>query len=904
MDDAICSSRTILGGPPDSTLDFDYMDELLLDGCWLRTTENSEFLHQSPSISSSLFDPSNLWPSLEPNNDEPSRGPSQKDTQEVEKMSFSLNFHESRGEDSVETQSLSISRSSKQSQNYFIEGSELEGRWGVGPQSNPGPASSVIEKLISALGYIKASKRDRDVLIQIWVPVNIGGRRVLTTYDQPFSLDPSSMRLAGYRNISVRYQFAAEKNSNEFMGLPGRVFLGKVPEWTPDVRFFKRDEYPRVDFAQQYNVSGSLALPVFEQSSQTCLGVIEVVMTTQKMNYHPELESICKALQAVDLRSSEVYNTRNSEGCSGSYQVTIPEILEVLRSACIAHRLPLAQTWVPCIRQGKGGCRHSDENFVNCVSTVDSACYVVDPLVQGFHEACSEHHLFRGQGIVGEAFLMNQPCFSPDVTSIRKTEYPLSHHARMFGLRAAVAIRLRSIETGSDFVLEFFLPADCKDLEEQKKMLRSLSIIIQQVCQSLRVLSNKELEEETILPVREVIVPLGGRPIREKILKVGHTNLERSSRKDSAQIAFCMQAQQGCDVVPLFQMGKPIEVLNEKSSEFWQLQQDPGPKGSAECRGECSTFSEGSFSKLGKAGEKRQTKAEKKITLQVLQQYFAGSLRDAAKSLGVCSTTLKKICRQHGIKRWPSRKLKKVGHSLKKLQHVIDSVHGPPGGFQIGSFYSNFPELASSNLSRTSPFKTPKLNDHLKPSTRPPDDGVCSPQTTTSISTSSSCSQSSSSSHCCFSGAHHPSNWNIPGSDDITVAANSSDDVLKRVRNDSEPYSSNQELAKNSGRVSPEGEFWRVKITYGEEKVQFQLQNSWGFNDLLQEIGRRFSTDDMSRFHLKYLDDDSEWVLLTCDADLEECIDVCRSLSSHTIKISLLQVSHHHPTPLGSSCPP
>lgn len=168
-----------------------------------------------------------------------------------------------------------------------------------------------------------------------------------------------------------------------------------------------------------------------------------------------------------------------------SYQAALPEIREVLRCACETHRLPLAQTWVSCIQQGKVGCWHSDKNNNHCVSTVDDACYIADPDMWGFQEACSEHHLLKGQRVAGEAFLTNQPCFSNDITSLKKTEYPLSHHARMFGLCGAVAIRLRSILTGnSDFVLEFFLPKGCRDPEEQKKMLSSLSIVIQQVSRS------------------------------------------------------------------------------------------------------------------------------------------------------------------------------------------------------------------------------------------------------------------------------------------------------------------------------------------------------------------------------------------------------------------------------------
>ncbi|CAI9786438.1 unnamed protein product [Fraxinus pennsylvanica] len=763
-----------------------------------------------------------------------------------------------------------------------VEGTEENRRLWVGSSTNPTRTISPKKRLVQAIEYLKDSTRDKDVLIQIWVPIKRGGRHVLTTYNQPFSLNSNSKSLAEYRDVSRNYQFAAEEDSKDLIGLPGRVFLNKLPEWTPDVRFFKREEYPRVDHAQQYNVSGSLALPVFERGSGNCLGVVEILTTSQKA---PELENVCKALEAVDLKSSEIPCSLKAGDCNEPYRAALTEIKDVLKCVCTTHKLPLAQAWAPCIQQGKGGCRHSDKNYIHCVSTIDSACYVADPQVVGFHEACSEHHLLKGEGIVGKAFMTNQPCFAEDITVFCKTEYPLSHHARMFDLCAAVAIRLRSTHTGTaDFVLEFFLPPDCKDSEDQREMLNSLSSVIKQTCQSLRVVMDQELAIETSFP--------------------NSVSLESHKKEPAEELQVTTQWDNS---------GMELNFVPVSSEN--NIQQDSVSKGTGDGTGDFTFVSEHVSSCSKRTSEKMRTKTEKTISLQVLRQYFAGSLKDAAKNIGVCPTTLKRICRQHGITRWPSRKIKKVGHSLRKLQLVIDSVQGAEGSIQLSSFYNNFPELVPSNL--------PGSSDHLEQLNRQPEGSLLSPENTASKSHSSSGSHSSSSSFCCSTGVKQSSFPVNVSSSGNALLAEQTGGMLKRARSDAELLDLGHDdtkllvrsqshkiisehasieapppLPKSRSQVLRDASKFRVKASFGEEKIRFSLQPNWGFGDLQEEIFRRFNIDDVNKVDLKYLDDESEWVLLTCEADLEECIDIHKSSRRHTIKLSVNQ--SYHPS-LGSS---
>jgi hypothetical protein len=49
--------------------------------------------------------------------------------------------------------------------------------------------------------------------------------------------------------------------------------------------------------------------------------------------------------------------------------------------------------------------------------------------------------------------------------------------------------------------------------------------------------------------------------------------------------------------------------------------------------------------------------AQRNIGVEELQQYFGLPAKEVAKSLGICLTSLKKVCRNNEIHRWPYRKV-------------------------------------------------------------------------------------------------------------------------------------------------------------------------------------------------------------------------------------------------------
>jgi hypothetical protein len=67
----------------------------------------------------------------------------------------------------------------------------------------------------------------------------------------------------------------------------------------------------------------------------------------------------------------------------------------------------------------------------------------------------------------------------------------------------------------------------------------------------------------------------------------------------------------------------------------------------------------------------------RRMTLEYLRQYFHLPLNEVAQLWGISKPAFKKLCRQHGIKRWPSRQVSSIISSITMLQNFCQENELP-----------------------------------------------------------------------------------------------------------------------------------------------------------------------------------------------------------------------------------
>ncbi|KAK8498830.1 hypothetical protein V6N12_053051 [Hibiscus sabdariffa] len=725
---------------------------------------------------------------------------------------------------------------------------------------------SLDEKMLRALSLFRELTGE-GIMAQVWVPIKHGDLYMLTTSDQPCLLD---QMLLGYREVSRKYIFSAELKPGCFPGLPGRVYISRVPEWTSNVIHYSKAEYLRITDAVNHKVGGSIALPVFEPHEMSCCAVLELVTTKEKTNFDSEMDHVCRALEAVNLRT--LARPRFLPQClSRNQRAALAEITDVLHVICHAHSLPLALTWLPCNYTGeaedefiKVRVRESNKGWDGkCVLCIeDTACYANETEMQNFVHACVEHYLEEGQGIAGKALQSNHPIFSADVKTYDVSDYPLVHHARKLNLNAAVSIRLRSTYTGDDdYILELFLPINMKGSSEQQLLLNNLSGTMQRICRTLRTVPDAEFFGEwSKVEFQRVTVP---------------TFPSMSMSQRSSEMALPADSDM---------TSSHSTPLNESNSS--DAKGVDGPPEMA----------------INVLFRQKRSTAEKNVSFSVLKQYFSGSLKDAAKSIGVCPTTLKRICRQHGISRWPSRKINKESllQQMPLSKNIIPKKHYSPkktvtsdypkledsksvaldaGSFPAASVSAaswTCPENATMGLSFCQGDNRWGLNKG-NPKVEIPDCHFVSRSSNFLAGPDEMDSQKEGGDEIVECNDQPNSNLTYSSNGSASVLHGSSSGSLKSTE------AKNSELkticVDSSSKII-------VKATYKEDTVRFKFEPSAGCFQLYEQVAKRLKIQN-GTFQLNYLDDEEEWVMLASDSDLHECLEMLEYIGSRSVKFQL-----------------
>eukprot|EP00903_Cladosiphon_okamuranus_P005462 g5447.t1 len=89
-------------------------------------------------------------------------------------------------------------------------------------------------------------------------------------------------------------------------------------------------------------------------------------------------------------------------------------------------------------------------------------------------------------------------------------------------------------------------------------------------------------------------------------------------------------------------------------------------------------------------GRKRETLHDiaRRVPVSVMREYFNFSLRQAADAMNISVTSLKRLCRRHGVKRWPHRQLSGLNRAVANLEEKQQTSSDPSIAEQLHQLYS------------------------------------------------------------------------------------------------------------------------------------------------------------------------------------------------------------------------
>mmetsp|Transcript_6419 Transcript_6419/g.23790 ORF Transcript_6419/g.23790 Transcript_6419/m.23790 type:complete len:907 (+) Transcript_6419:586-3306(+) len=488
----------------------------------------------------------------------------------------------------------------------------------------------------------------KQVLVQVWYPVEAEGHKLLTTKNDDHFLKEThagTRALESFREVSrgilfpvdevtVGFEFKSVRSVATTQGLPGRVWLSQRPELAPSVQLYTQSEYARLPFAIKHGVQASFGMPLVLNNRP--LAVLEVATMEKNFDIESQYETICSLLSSMNIhappanlchRLVEPTGLRPPASVAGS---TSTAALNILTDICLAYNVPLLQCWDAHPHSTNAvGSPSRPQWRLNCR---DAPFVLGEQQLWHMRAMSAQKSFVEGEGAFGRLLSLRQEHLTnqlvPDLGALSQEEYPLRHfvvNAKLQGVMWCVCSTFVGREQGGNStnsisgmkpfqrVLEVFLP---RASYKSPEALHSTAWAI-------------------LKDLREYLGPHG---------------IVLSNAPLTCHGARVPDAGDGKDVVKM----------------------------------DAAFDSNGRLKLVGSGGSGPNNKRAaypKSLNFDLLQKHFQLPLKDAAKALGVCTTTLKRACRAAGIKRWPSRKLKK----LSGLNRCVKALNGEITWFPNGS---------------------------------------------------------------------------------------------------------------------------------------------------------------------------------------------------------------------------
>ncbi|PWA42301.1 NIN-like protein [Artemisia annua] len=652
---------------------------------------------------------------------------------------------------------------------------------------------AIKERITSALKDFRF--RDKGVLVQFWSPVAVRNRWLLTTWDQPFGVGGADEGLYSFRLKSELHAIVVDVEDTEELRPPGRVYSQKLPEWSFDVDGWG-------------NKYGYIDLPVFESSGDSCVGVLEIITSSNYVDYAFEVQEVSRALKSelhaivVDVEDTEelrppgrVYSQKlpewsfdvdgwgnkygyidlpvfesSGDSCVGVLEIITSsnyvdyafEVQEVLRALKRSQLQPIYFGLTVFVRRTDERRRYELDGILKVLKAVCDDQEL--PLAQTWSLSGHASFVANSGNIEHSCSSFNRSCIgkvclSTDITALDEDNYPLVPFAREIGLTSCLAIYITSLELGVEYVIEFFLPHSTDDADVQRLMKAVKQQIQNTSCMRVDIMSAPQV--------------IGGLPFLSWDLDTPPLPITLLTEKGAPQDSEDME-EENMENEP-----SNSHVVGTSQSIAPYLEQGIG----------------NSDTNPGKVRKKRKRKSsESSITLEKIQKHFGKTMDEAAATLNVSRSTLKRICRNHGIPRWP---------------------------YRIGTDKSDSPMKSGQT----------DIVVHTSDSSLAPIFGVSSGRLGTTTVTHDPATLIEQGKHASLTRTNPP---------DETIVASSVENVV-------------------------------IKAIYEKNTVKFPFYILDGLVKLKELIATRFQLEHES-FRLQYRDEDGDMILILCDNDISHAI--------------------------------